>query len=87
MHPNDVVHWERQVAAFKRGVRRLQMQLVGQREWYWGEELARVKGYLANSEGWLSQAQAARDGETVSGNSARQLGRELDLLLQYIPRY
>ena len=77
------------MAKYKRGLRRLLGRPVGLREWYWGHEVARVKGYLANYQGWLSLAQAERDGETVdlvTGDRWGQLKRQFDALRQNRPR-
>ena len=82
-HPDDVVFFERRVAAYKRGLRRLLGRPVGQREWFWGQEVAKVEGELANDQGWLSLYQAERHRETVdlvTLDRRRQLLRQLDAL-------
>ena len=89
-HPDNVVNWERRVAAYKRALGRLLGRPVGQREWYWGQEVASVKGLLATAQDCLSLAQAERNGETVdlvSVDRARQLDRQQDGLLENRPRY
>ena len=87
-HPDRVVFLERQVAAFKRGLRRLRGRPVRQREWYWGHEVAKVEGLLAITQRWLSVEQAKRDGETVdlvTLDRQRQLRRQLDALRENRP--
>ena len=77
------------MAAHKRALRRLLGRPVGLREWYWGYQVAKVKGYLATGQGMLSLAQDERDGETVdlvTLDRRRQLQRQLDALRQNRPR-
>ena len=89
-HPDQVVHFERQVAVYKRALRRLLARPVGQREWYWGHQVAKVEGFLATVQGMLSLEQAERHGETVdlvTLDRWRQLDRQLDALRENRPDY
>ena len=77
------------MAAHKRALRRLLGRPVGLREWYWGDEVAKVEGHLATYQGMLSLAQDVRDGETVdlvTVDRWGQLKRQLDALRQNRPR-
>ena len=83
-HPDPVVNWERRVAVYERALEQLLRRPVGQREWYWGQQVTRMEDYLVNNQGWLSLWQAERDGGTdlVTVDRARQLQRQLDALYQ-----
>ena len=67
-HPDDVVFCERQVAVFERGLERLASRPVWDREWYWGQEVVKVKAKLAVVQDFLRLCQAERDGETGLGS-------------------
>ena len=63
-HPDPVVNWERRVAVYERALEQLLRRPVGQREWYWGQQVTNVEGLLATYQGWLSLMEAERDGRT-----------------------
>ncbi|KAK2138835.1 hypothetical protein NP493_7038g00001 [Ridgeia piscesae] len=83
-HPDRIVTLERQVAVYERALEQLLRRPVGQREWYWGQQVTRMEDYLVNNQGWLSLWQAERDGRTdlVTVDRVRQLQCQLDALYQ-----
>ena len=83
-HPDPVVTLEHQVAVYERALEQLLRRPVGQREWYWGQQVTTMEDYLVNNQDWLSLWQAERDGRTdlVTVDRARQLQHQLDALYQ-----
>ena len=84
IHPDRIVTLERRVAAYERALEQLLRRPVGQREWYWGQQVTRLEDYLATYPGWLSLMEAERDGRTdlVTVDRVRQLQCQLDALYQ-----
>ena len=52
-HPDELVMCEREVAMYQRAVMRILARPVGDREWYWGQEVVNLEGRLAVAQDFL----------------------------------
>ena len=87
-HPDPVVYCERLVAMYERGLERLLSRPVWDREWYWEEEVVKVKGRIAVLQDAVRLCQAERDGETglgSLGDTGRDVLQQLNAIHQTRP--
>ena len=74
--PDKVVRWQRWVADLTLGVSRLHSRPVRARDRFWGHDVTRMEGHLANAQSYLRLCEDERD----HGSSHRTLVRLQQIL-------